>query len=440
MKEIMAAISFFLKDRFNLHEDKADESVIIESINKGVEFKGINVWTLIFAILIASIGLNVNSTAVIIGAMLISPLMGPIMGVGLGIGINDIELIKKGLKNLLIATVISIVTSAIYFYLTPLHEAQSELLARTQPSVWDVFIAFVGGLAGIIAGTRKEKGTVIPGVAIATALMPPLCTAGFGIASGNILYFLGALYLFFINSLFICISTVLIVRFLKFRKKLFQDAEKEKKVNRYILILVLLTVCPSIYLAYKIVDRSLFESNARKFVDTEFHFSNTQVINKNFYVKGKHKEIDLLLLGQELSPATIDSIRNRLKIYHLGNTTLTLHQGLNAKQQIDLSQIKASIMEDVFKNTLRSDSTAPVPEKINTPLPDIRTELNTLFPELTYYTLAYTVAHQTSTTRKDTLVLFTGRVSKKMTPQNRNRFSTWLKERLQTDSLQVILE
>ena len=177
MKEIFASIYKFLNDRFNLHEDKADEDQIATNIKKEVNFKGTNLWTLIFAIMIASIGLNVNSTAVIIGAMLISPIMGPIMGIGLGTATNDFELMRTGFKNLLVAAGISIITSGIYFYITPLHEVNSELLARTNPSLWDVLIAFFGGLAGIVAGTRKQFSNVIPGVAIATDLMPPLCTA-----------------------------------------------------------------------------------------------------------------------------------------------------------------------------------------------------------------------------------------------------------------------
>jgi len=196
MKEILTAISRFIKDRFSLDEDKADEALIIESIDRNVHFKGTNLWTLIFAILIASIGLNVNSTAVIIGAMLISPLMGPIMGIGLGIGIIDFDLMKRGIKNLMIAALLSIITSFLYFSLSPLHEARTEILARTTPSIWDVLIAFFGGMAGIIAGTRKEKSNILPGVAIATALMPPLCTAGFGLATGEVYYFFGAIYLF----------------------------------------------------------------------------------------------------------------------------------------------------------------------------------------------------------------------------------------------------
>ena len=186
----------------NDEEGKEDEMETIDYISKNVEFKGANLWILIFAILVASVGLNVNSTAVIIGAMLISPLMGPIMGVGLAAGINDFELLKKSLKNLGIAIAISIITSTIYFSFTPLNDAQSELLARTEPSIWDVLIALFGGLAGIVAGSRKEKSNAIPGVAIATALMPPLCTAGYGLATGNVYYFFGAFYLFFINSVF----------------------------------------------------------------------------------------------------------------------------------------------------------------------------------------------------------------------------------------------
>lgn len=218
-----------IHDRFNLEEDKASEDEIIENVKKGIEFKGMNLWVLIFAIFIASIGLNVNSTAVIIGAMLISPLMGPIMGIGLGIGINDFELIKKSYKNLGVAVLISVITSTFYFLITPLSDAQSELLARTTPTIWDVFIALFGGLAGIVAATRKSISNVIPGVAIATALMPPLCTAGYGLATGTLSYFLGAMYLFFINSVFISLATYLIVRFTKFHKKEFLDPLREKK-------------------------------------------------------------------------------------------------------------------------------------------------------------------------------------------------------------------
>ncbi|MEM8908386.1 MAG: TIGR00341 family protein, partial [Bacteroidota bacterium] len=234
--------SLFIQDRFNLDDDQATEEATIEEIKKGVIFKGTNLWILMFAILVASVGLNVNSPAVVIGAMLISPLMGPIMGIGLGIGINDFQLIVKALRNLTLAVVISVLTSAFYFWISPLNDAQSELLARTSPTLWDVLIGLFGGLAGIVAGSRKEKSNAIPGVAIATALMPPLCTAGFGLATAQWNYFFGAFYLFFINSVFISFSTYLIVRLLKYKPKEFVDEQRERQMKRYIYLFVLLTI------------------------------------------------------------------------------------------------------------------------------------------------------------------------------------------------------
>ncbi|MFA6745894.1 MAG: DUF389 domain-containing protein, partial [Bacteroides graminisolvens] len=186
------AFKEFLKEYLDLRKDKDNELATVESIRKGVEFKGANLWILIFAIFMASLGLNVNSTAVIIGAMLISPLMGPIMGIGLSVGLNDFELMKRSFKSFLVATAFSVATSTFFFLISPIDEAQSELLARTSPTIYDVLIALFGGLAGVVAFSTKEKGNVIPGVAIATALMPPLCTAGFGLATGNLVYFLGA--------------------------------------------------------------------------------------------------------------------------------------------------------------------------------------------------------------------------------------------------------
>lgn len=201
--ELFLQFKNYLRGILDPSEDRESETETIENICRGINFRGSNLWVLIFAIFIASLGLNVNSTAVIIGAMLISPLMGPIMGIGLGLGINDFELIKKAFRNLAIATVFGILTSTFYFLISPLNEARSELLARTTPTIYDVLIAFFGGMAGVVASSTRLKGNVIPGVAIATALMPPLCTAGFGIASGNFTYFFGAFYLYMINSVLI---------------------------------------------------------------------------------------------------------------------------------------------------------------------------------------------------------------------------------------------
>lgn len=435
-----SAIKSFIQERFNLDEDKADEQQIVEAIKRDVHFKGTNLWTLIFAIFIASIGLNVNSTAVVIGAMLISPLMGPIMGVGLAIGTNDFELLQKGIKNLTIAAFISIATSALYFSITPLHNANSELLARTTPSLWDVFIAFFGGLAGIVAGTRKEKSNVIPGVAIATALMPPLCTAGFGLATANWLYLLGAIYLFFINSLFICLATFLIVKHLHFHKKEFATEAKEKRVTRSILIIVILTILPSIYLAYEIAGRSIFESNAKNYVQKEFHFQHTQVVNRNFKTDGSNRSIELLLVGYELPEEVVDSLKERMSLYGIDTTTkLIIHQGLDAKQEIDLAQIKASILEDVFKKE-KEDSLPQPMNKLERPMPDIRSEMKALYPTLKTYSLTPTIVYNVDSTKRDTLTLFTGSFSRFVSSAERKKLENWLKQRIKADSVKVLIE
>ncbi|WP_126246133.1 TIGR00341 family protein [Chitinophaga rhizosphaerae] len=434
------AVKITVARRFNLHLDKAAEDDVISSITKNSEFKGANLWTLIFAIFIASIGLNVNSTAVIIGAMLISPLMGPIMGIGLGIGISDFELVKKGARNLVIATLISIAASTLYFALTPLQEAQSELLARTTPSIWDVFIALFGGLAGIVAGTRKEKSNVIPGVAIATALMPPLCTAGYALSAGNGYYFMGAIYLYFINSVFICISTFLIVRFLKFRKVRFADKGYERKISRYILIIITITILPSIYLAFRIVDKSIFVSNAQKFVREQFQFRNTQVVNKSYRYESGGREIDLLLIGYELPANVIDSIRNNLPKYNLGKTTLQIRQGLNAKQEIDFSQIRASILEDMYRNdSARNERLIDNPAARDT-FPDLTGEMSALFPGLSYYAASKAVFRHAAANKQDTVTLVITRFSRRPGTADRRKMQQWLTARLRADSLKLVVE
>ncbi len=268
-ESLYVQIKAFFARIFDVRQEKEDEQETIDSIKKGVEFKGTNLWVLIFATFIASLGLNTNSTAVIIGAMLISPLMGPIMGFGLGLGISDFELIKRSFRNFAIATVFSVITSSIYFLISPISEAQSELLARTQPTLYDVLIAFFGGLAGIVASSTKSKGNVIPGVAIATALMPPLCTAGFGLATGNLYYFFGAFYLFFINSVFISLATYLVVRVLKYPKKVFLDKDHEKRVTRYVGIIVIFTIVPSLFLSYRLVKTTYFNQQVLNYVNTE---------------------------------------------------------------------------------------------------------------------------------------------------------------------------
>ncbi len=440
MREIFGAFIKFLEDRFNLNDDRADEQQITAQIKKGVQFKGTNLWTLIFAIMIASIGLNVNSTAVIIGAMLISPIMGPIMGIGLGTATNDFDLMRSGFKNLMVAAVISILTSAFYFYVTPLHEVNSELLARTKPSVWDVLIAFFGGLAGIVAGTRKQASTVIPGVAIATALMPPLCTAGFGLASGNWIYFFGAAYLFFINSLFICLATFLIVKKLRFKKHEFESERRAKKVRHIIWVIVTIAILPSIYLAYRIVQREIFEANAKLFVKNEFNFSHTQVMSKTFKILGQKRTIELLLVGQDLSKERLDTLEAKMKLYKLGNTDLIVHQGLNAKQEVDIAQIRASILEEVYQKENQDDTATYSGHDHEAEYPDIHQELKVLYPEMLNYSLTRAVNTNLFTGKKDTVSLFTAKFKKTPAKEDLAKLGNWLRERIKTDTIRILIE
>lgn len=440
MGEVTSAVKNFLNHRFSLLEGRAQESVIVEAIRRNVDFKGANLWALIFAIFIASIGLNVNSTAVIIGAMLISPIMGPVMGIGLGIGLNDLDLVKRGGKNLLVATLFGILTSTIYFYITPLHEAQSELLARTSPSIWDVFIAFFGGLAGMVAASRNERSNVIPGVAIATALMPPLCTAGFGIATGNWLYALGALYLYFINSVFIAIATFLVARYLNLERKHFDNPRTATRVTRYMIVLVMITILPSIVMAYRIVDKSFFETSARKFVEEQFRFTSTQVVSRSYRYGSRNKEIELLLIGDELSKAQIDSLRSHLNDYKLQGVELKIRQGLNAKQQIDFSQIRASILEDVFSRQSPRDSIKQIATTPSVADSNVLAELKVLYPAVRSLGMSNMVVNYPNSTKTDTQRVVLVNFSAALKVADRNKLEQWLRVRYRSERVRLVTQ
>ena len=333
--------------RFSLLHDKADDNVIDSTLRAGVELRGATPWILMFAIFVASIGLNINSPAVIIGAMLISPLMGPIVGIGYGIGIFDFALVRRSFVNLGIAAAISLATSTLYFLLTPLDEAQSELLARTTPTLWDVLIALAGGLAGIIGMTRKEKSNVIPGVAIATALMPPLCTAGYGLANGDWSMFGGAFYLFSINCVFIAASTVIVIEYLRLPHRKFVDQRVEKRVKRTLFAVVLLTALPSIYLAIQLVDNEVFGHRARQFVRQEFGTGTTHVVDTR--LDPLRRQIELTLIGARMPQSAIDAIGKRLPQAGLAGASLEVHQAEDSK--VDVGLLKADILADIFRDT-----------------------------------------------------------------------------------------
>ena len=293
-----------LIERFRIL-DIADPQQTIDGIKRDVEFRGFNLWILVFSIFICAIGLNVDSTAVVIGAMLISPLMGPIMGIGLGVGVQDRETFWSSLSSLAVAAGIAILTSALYFFVSPIHEASSELLARTRPNFLDVMVALFGGLAGIMAGSRKEKSNVIPGVAIATALMPPLCTAGYGLANGEWNFLIGGFYLFLINSMLIATATALVVRYLRFPVVHLVDTVTERKVKRWFTILLLALVVPSTYIFYTTVTTSIEDSRIQAFVQDRINYPGTEIVGQSIDREGEVPRVNLVLLGEFVPEPTV---------------------------------------------------------------------------------------------------------------------------------------
>lgn len=442
----------FFNEYLDLKRSKEDEQVTVESIRGGVEFKGTNLWVLIFATFIASLGLNVNSTAVIIGAMLISPLMGPIMGVGLSIGLNDFELMKRSLKSYFIATLFSVTTATIYFAFTPLDEVQSELLARTSPTIYDVFIALVGGLAGIVALATKEKGNVIPGVAIATALMPPLCTAGFGLATGNLLYFLGAFYLYFINSVFISLATYIGVRVMHFQRKQFVDKTREKLVRRYIVWITIGTMCPAVYLTYGIVKETFYQSEANSFVTHELQFADSQILSRE--ISYQKREIRVVLLGKEVSEEQIQTARQRMaEHYQLPKTELIIFQGGNNQEvpQLNVSELKSSVMEDFYRSSKQQlAEQQSVMDSLKRELQlfsgvslmdsKMNEEVKVLFPNIRTLSISRSLQLEVDSNRVDTLIFAIVACRKTPSKSEEEKMRQWLQAKVSSRQLKLILE
>lgn len=430
-----------IRERFSLTEDKAEDTEIETRIRDGVELRGATPWILIFAIFVASVGLNVNSTAVIIGAMLISPLMGPIMGAGLGVAVYDFELVKRSLTNLGVATLISILVSALYFSLTPLQQTQSELLARTSPTIWDVLIALFGGLAGIVGITRKEKSNVIPGVAIATALMPPVCTAGFGIATGQWRFAGGALYLYAINCVFISLATVAGIRALRLKRHGFADQKTERRVKATLLVLALITSVPSGYLALNLVRQEVFRSKAQEFVGREFIFDKSQLVDTK--IDPDKRTIDLSILGEPIASETLRNIEARLAAANLEGARIVLHQA--GENRVDVTALKSSLLSDLLRESqetvkrrdaqvqnLKTELAAR--DAILGQVNGIAKELRQLYPEVTRVLFADGVS-VTSEDNKEMVVYITITTRIAMSKDNQQRAKDWLKVRLKINSI-----
>jgi uncharacterized hydrophobic protein (TIGR00271 family) len=424
-------------DYFKLKEEKEDFSIIVENIDKGVSFKGTNLWILVFAIFIASLGLNVNSTAVIIGAMLVSPLMGPIIGLGLGMAINDLSLLKRATFNYLFAAAVSLATSTVFFLLSPLNEAHSEILARTSPNVYDVFIALFGGLAGILAIASKQKGNVLPGVAIATALMPPLCTAGYGLATLKFNYFFGALYLFLINTVFIALATLITVRVMKFPLKHLPDKKEEVKAERIILVIVLLTLIPSIYFAYDIVQQDRFQQHANEFIANEAVFPNDYLLQRNIDLKSK--SITLTYGGQFIEEKEISLLKSKLPQYNLEKATLEVRQGFayldEKKDDAQATQLNAAIGErekQIHFLKLKVDSV----NSLNQLGQQIYRELKAQLPSIQSSILQKGIITTGSEENKIAWIVII-KSGKSVARSERKKIEQWLKARLNTSDLVI---
>jgi len=310
-KGLFTNIKLFLIELFDFRHD-TDYEATLEAIKADIPFKGATAWILIFAVFVASIGLNADSTAVVIGAMLISPLMGPILGIGMSFALNDIETFKKSLINLGIMIGLSLFASFLFFYFFPLSEDNSELLGRVSPDIRDVLIAFFGGLALMVARTKKGTiASVIFGVAIATALMPPLCTAGYGLAKGNFIYFLGALYLFTINTIFIALATFLVMKLLRFPMHKYANAAKRKRYSTIATVVGIAVMIPAIFTFINVFNENKINNQIESFIKNEVKSNNALTLIDYDLPNLEEKKLKLNFFN-EVSDATYNDLQNEL--------------------------------------------------------------------------------------------------------------------------------
>ncbi|MDE6854683.1 MAG: DUF389 domain-containing protein [Muribaculaceae bacterium] len=441
-------ITDFFINYFSFSGQLVSQAEAEKAIREGVSFKGTNIVILILAIFIASLGLNTNSTAVIIGAMLISPLMGPIIGIGLGVGIHDFPLLKRCLRNLVMAAGFSVITSTLYFLISPVNEQHSELLARTSPTIYDVLIGFVGGGAGIVALGSTNKGNVIPGVAIATALMPPLCTAGYGLATWQMNYFFGALYLFIINSIYIAFATFIGVKLMKYKGINDADDARARRVRRIVYSLAILTMLPSIYLTYNMLTQSRYQANADRFIADECNFPDTQVLSRKIFSEHGERCLQMTLIGRSLP---LDSLRlalsAKLKFYGLQGTKLVFIQGNDGSQQ---ASVQSSSADDIFRlaqNTItRQQSTIDSLRSVianNATTQEasisISPELKVIFPTVSEIGIARTVfTMPADTAHSDTATVAMVKTSKPLSKPEHEKLEKYLEARLGSKRVRVV--
>lgn len=340
------SVKAYFHSLLDMRSDMLSYDELHDMMEENTVIRGANMWILMLAIFIASIGLNVNSTAVIIGAMLISPLMSGILTIGYSLAIRDLAMLKKAVTRFGTQVMISLIASTIYFTLSPLTTATSEMIARTSPTLWDVLIALFGGIAGSIGNTRKKTSNVIPGVAIATALMPPLCTVGYGIATKQLEFILGAFYLFAINTLFIALSALIVTKMLGVPSQKELDAKKQKRVNRIITTLIVVTVVPSILSGAHTVYKSVLEKNIESYLNDEFVFADTQLVQSD--IDNMNKVISVSLVGTQLSDTRIAELESRLADYSLGDYTLRVTQNKSI-EGADGDKVTIAVQENTIQ-------------------------------------------------------------------------------------------
>jgi uncharacterized hydrophobic protein (TIGR00271 family) len=422
--------------------DYVDTKAADVNIRSNIPFKGNNIYILFVAIVIASVGLNVNSIPVIIGAMLISPLMGPIIGFGYGLGTNDTQLLVASLRNLGVMVLISLIASTLYFVLTPLEaDNPTELLARTKPSIYDVLIAFFGGLAGMLEISRKDKGTVLSGVAIATALMPPLCTVGYGLANLNWQFAGGAMYLFFINSVFIALAAYIVTKYLRYPLVEEKNGQQNKRIWSY-LMLILIVIVPSVFTGYSIIRENQFQKETRHFVKDHQAIGSTYIYDYTLDMKSKPYTIELRLAGENLTDEGREELYAAAEQYGLMRSQIIFRdeatikvQRLNEKEILSdwIASTEREMRErDDSIRSLRGQLSAMQAEMDAQKLPtqQLTEELRSQWPTITEVTIAR---------GDDRQILVILKAERRFHKDDIARIENWLPVRLQTDNVRLII-
>lgn len=426
---------------FNMTSEREDFDIIHSEVEKAVVFKGTNLWVLICAILVASVGLNMNSTAVIIGAMLISPLMGPINGMGYSLATYDFPLFKKAIKNFSFAVLVSLLTSALYFFISPVSTAHSELLARTSPTIYDVFIALFGGVAGMLALSSKLKGNVIPGVAIATALMPPICTAGYGLATLQFTFFFGALYLFTINTVFIAVAALFVSQVLKFPIRDIVDKDRSRRLNHYITLILAVTAIPSLYFGYQLVQNERFSDNAKKLIGNVSVQENSYLLESS--VNPISKTIRLIYSGYGVSDNAIRDIKMTADKLDLDSSRVTIISSSMDNEHFPQTQ-KLTTETENLNNKLTATSFAL--QQSQNKLDSLKTiedqgrsmlkEIKEFYPQIIACSYAVTYIHPD--TVKTPIVIYTSKAT--IYRNDRNKIINWTKSRLKNEKAKIYFE